>query len=276
MESLIHYKITEDTSKPALMIVHGLFGSLDNWQSLAKKWSENYRVISVDVRNHGKSFHSDDMKFESLVHDLLAIMQHENVHKINLIGHSIGGKIAMEFAILHSELLASLVIVDIAPYPYSPRHRDVFKMLQSIDLSTLSSRQDIEKEVRNQLHEDGVVQFMMKNIRRNENSLAFEWKFNLQVLVSDYLYLIQRVPSLGYGGCTLFIGGEDSQYITKETSIHLFELYPNAVLEFVSMAGHWVHADNPIEFYNKVSHFLINCHNQNLSDKNNPLKIASE
>ena len=100
----LHYKITDNSSKPVLMIVHGLFGSLDNWQSLAKKWSESFRVISVDVRNHGRSFHSDDMKFESLVNDLHSIISHENVRKLYLLGHSMGGKTAMLFAVKYPKL----------------------------------------------------------------------------------------------------------------------------------------------------------------------------
>ncbi len=253
---LLHYKITDNFSKPVLMIIHGLFGSLDNWQSLAKKWSESFRVISVDVRNHGRSFHSDDMKFESLVIDLHRIIGHESVKKLHLLGHSMGGKIAMEFAAIYPDLIDSLIIVDVSPYPYPPHHTEVFDMLQAIDLRSLSSRVEIEKEVRNRIDNESVIQFMMKNIRRNESTLTFEWKFNLSVLSRDYLYLIQRLPSQGFNGRTLFIGGEESKYITKETSLYLFDLYPKAILEYVSNAGHWVHADNPSEFYDKVTSFI--------------------
>jgi pimeloyl-ACP methyl ester carboxylesterase len=261
----LHYKITDNFSKPVLMIVHGLFGSLDNWQSLAKKWSESFRVISVDVRNHGRSFHSDDMKFESLVNDLYFIIGHENVKKLHLLGHSMGGKIAMEFAAIYPDIIDRLIIVDVAPYPYPPHHTEVFDMLQAIDLSSLSSRVEIEKEVRNRIDNESVIQFMMKNIRRNEISLTFEWKFNLSVLSRDYLYLIQRLPSQGFNGHTLFIGGEESKYITKETSLYLFDLYPKAVLEYVANAGHWVHADNPSEFYDKVTSFINQDQNKNVS-----------
>jgi pimeloyl-ACP methyl ester carboxylesterase len=261
----LHYKITDNFSKPVLMIVHGLFGSLDNWQSLAKKWSESFRVISVDVRNHGRSFHSDDMKFESLVNDLYCIIGHENVKKLHLLGHSMGGKIAMEFAAIYPDIIDRLIIVDVAPYPYPPHHTEVFDMLQAIDLSSLSSRVEIEKEVRNRIDNESVIQFMMKNIRRNEISLTFEWKFNLSVLSRDYLYLIQRLPSQGFNGHTLFIGGEESKYITKETSLYLFDLYPKAVLEYVAKAGHWVHADNPSEFYDKVTSFINQDQNKNVS-----------
>jgi len=261
----LHYKITDNFSKPVLMIVHGLFGSLDNWQSLAKKWSESFRVISVDVRNHGRSFHSDDMKFESLVNDLYCIIGHENVKKLHLLGHSMGGKIAMEFAAIYPDIIDRLIIADVAPYPYPPHHTEVFDMLQAIDLSSLSSRVEIEKEVRNRIDSESVIQFMMKNIRRNEISLTFEWKFNLSVLSRDYLYLIQRLPSQGFNGHTLFIGGEESKYITKETSLYLFDLYPKAVLEYVANAGHWVHADNPSEFYDKVTSFINQDQNKNVS-----------
>lgn len=260
MNSLINFKTSGDSSNPCIIIVHGLFGSLDNWQSLAKKWSEKFYVISIDVRNHGRSFHSEDMSFESLAKDIKNLSENLQINKFHLLGHSMGGKIAMEFASQYPEFLLSLIVVDVAPYTYPPHHQDVFEMLRAIDLKQYTSRQDIESEVRLYLNDENVIQFVMKNIKRNEVDLYFEWKFNSTVLDRDYLYLIQYISTKGYNGWTLFIGGEQSKYITKETSIHIFDLYPKAELEFVSNAGHWVHADNPDEFYNKVNLFIDKTH----------------
>lgn len=260
MNSLVNYKSSGDSSNTCIIIVHGLFGSLDNWQSLAKKWSDKYYVISIDVRNHGKSFHSKDMSFKSLAKDIKNLCKILQINKFHLLGHSMGGKIAMEFASQYPDLLSSLIIVDVAPYAYPPHHNDVFEMLRNVDLKQYKTRQEIESEVRKHLKDEGVIQFVMKSIRRNEEELLFEWKFNSTVLDRDYLYLIQFIPAKGYEGKTLFIGGVQSKYITKETSVHIFDLYPRAELEFVSNAGHWVHADNPEEFYNKVSLFLNEMH----------------
>lgn len=258
MSELIHYKFAGDKSKPCLLIVHGLFGSLDNWQSLAKKWSENFYVISIDVRNHGRSFHSDDMRFSSCAMDIKSVLKNESIEKCHLLGHSMGGKIAMEFASLFPDSLISLIIVDVAPYKYPPHHADIFVMIKGTNLAAYTNRNDIENAIRSYIHEEGVVQFMMKNIRRNEQSMKFEWKFNWQVLYRDYLEIIQYMPQKGFAGKTIFIGGEQSKYITKETSLHIFDLYPKAELEFISNAGHWVHADNPDEFYHKVNQFIDN------------------
>jgi len=253
---LLNYKTYGEYRENPLLIVHGLFGSLDNWMSLAKNWASKHFVIIVDVRNHGKSFHSDKMDFEDLTKDLLNVLDKENIEKTHLLGHSMGGKIAMEFAGNYPERLKKLIIVDVAPYPYKPHHSDVFNMLHKVDLGSCESRADIENQIRQYIKSEPVVQFMSKNIKRNEENLNFEWKFNLSVLDREYIYLIQRVAQRGFTGEVLFIGGENSQYITKETSEHIFELYPNFELEFVSNAGHWVHADNPQEFYSKVNDFI--------------------
>lgn len=256
MTPLLNYKVFGEKNNEALLIVHGLFGSLDNWLTLAKKWSEAYFVTTIDVRNHGKSFHSDDMTFESINLDIIAVLNAENIEKASILGHSMGGKIAMEFAAFHSERVNKLIVADVAPFPYTPHHKDVFEMLDAVDLPQYNTRLEIENEVKKYIENKGVVQFVLKNIKRNENSHIFEWKFNKDVLKLNYLYLIQRVVSKGFDGEVLFIGGENSKYITKETSQLIFDLYRHVELDFVSNAGHWLHADNPIEFYEKVTLFL--------------------
>lgn len=255
-QELLNYKTFGDLKNQGLLIIHGLFGSLDNWLTLAKAWSSEYYVITIDVRNHGKSFHSNDMAFESINEDIKRVLQKENILNTSIIGHSMGGKIAMEFAAKYPENVNKLIIADVAPFPYEPHHRDIFEMMDAIDLSLFNSRNEIEKEIKKFIIQEGVVQFILKNIKRNEESLIFEWKFNQKVLKENYLYLIQRVVEKGFNGNVLFIGGEHSKYVTKETSEKIFELYPNVEIDFVSNAGHWLHADNPKEFYAKVSTFL--------------------
>jgi pimeloyl-ACP methyl ester carboxylesterase len=256
MREWINYKIAGAEHPETLLIIHGLFGSLDNWQSLAKKWSETYGVITIDVRNHGRSFHSDTMHFDQLTLDILEILNRENIDKVSLIGHSMGGKIAMEFAGSYPEKVQKLIIVDVAPYEYAPHHSDVFEALDQVDLTHASDRKDIEQQVRQWIHSESVVQFIMKGVRRNEETMQFEWKFNYPILKNEYLYLIQRIPEKGFDGPTLFIGGSKSQYLTKETSERIFDLYPMSSIEFVEGAGHWVQAEKPEEFYQIVHQFL--------------------
>lgn len=257
MKELVHYKTYGSPSNPSLLIIHGLFGSLDNWQSLAKKWSDIFYVITIDVRNHGKSFHSNDMSFEAMSMDIIHLLAVENISQAHIIGHSMGGKIAMDFASIYPQMVNHLIVADVAPYQYSPHHRDVFEMLDAIDLTLYSSRQEIDIAIRQFIDKDSIVQFMNKNIRRDEDTLEFKWKFNLPVLKRNYAYLIERIPPKMYAGKTLFIAGQSSDYITKETSIHIPDLFPNYELEIVSNAGHWLHADNPIDFYEKINRFLI-------------------
>lgn len=258
MEDLIHYKTYGNKANPAFIIIHGLFGSLDNWQTLAKRWAEYFFVITIDVRNHGKSFHTDKMKFEDLSNDINNVLEAENINNTHILGHSMGGKIAMDYAANFPHKVNKLVVADVAPYKYAPHHNEVFNMLSKIDLTVFTTRQEIETEIRKYLHSESVVQFMSKNIRRNESTLQFEWKFNVETLSKNYSYLIERLPSKVYQGKTLFVGGQYSDYITKETSELIPDFFPNYEVEIISNAGHWLHADNPNEFFKKINHFLIN------------------
>lgn len=254
---LLHYKTYGEKSNPSLCIIHGLFGSLDNWMTLSKMWSVSHYVIALDVRNHGRSFHSDSMRFEDLCRDILNVLDNESIEKTILLGHSMGGKIAMEFAAIYPERLEKLAILDVAPYVYPPHHSEVFHMLDHIALEEFDSRQAIEVAMSKYLKSISTIQFMAKNIRRNESTMRFEWKFNYPVLERDYIYLIQWMPSRGYDGQTIFIGGERSDYITKETGIYIFDLYPNAELEYIPNAGHWIHADNPSALFDRFNLYLI-------------------
>lgn len=253
---LLNYKTYGDKATPCIFIVHGLFGCLDNWMSLAKKWSDTFYVVAIDVRNHGKSFHSEDMSFESLSQDIVNIMNEENISKINLLGHSMGGKIAMDFASNFPEKLIKLIIADVAPYAYNPHHNEVFEMIDKVNLTICKSRAETEAQIRLYLQEESTILFMTKNITRNEETMEFEWKFNAPVLEKNYSYLIQRIAPKGFDGQVLFVGGENSLYISQGTSEYIADLYPNYQLEFISNAGHWLHADNPVEFYQTVTHFL--------------------
>lgn len=256
MNLLVNHKVFGNPNNPCLYIIHGLFGSLDNWQSLARKWSESMYVVIQDVRNHGKSFHSLDMDFSALAGDVKYLMEYLNLSKIHLMGHSMGGKIAMEFAAQYPNHLHSLMIIDVAPFKYPAHHNDVLNLLKTIDLEKYIDRKEIELDIAKKLTQDSLVQFLMKNVKRDDENTRFVWKFNHEVLIKEYINLIQYIPEKGFQGNTLFVGGADSNYITKETSIHIFDLYPNAEFEFIPDAGHWVHADNPQDFSRVISNYI--------------------
>jgi pimeloyl-ACP methyl ester carboxylesterase len=253
---MLNHKITEE-KKRTLLIIHGLFGSLDNWQTLAKKWSEHFRVLSIDVRNHGRSFHTESMSFEDMCGDIIKLLNHYGLQKISILGHSMGGKIAMDFAAAYPEFVEKLIIADVAPYKYDAHHKEVFEVLDAMDFSKFSNRAEIEAFIVSKLPQDkATAQFILKNIKRNEDTLVFEFKFNLKTLKSCYNYLIERIAPAGFDGKVLFLSGEHSNYITASTSTFLFDLYPQAEIEIIPDAGHWIHADNPEAVFEKVLNFV--------------------
>lgn len=253
---MLNHKITEEKNK-TLLIIHGLFGSLDNWQTLAKKWSEHFRVLSIDVRNHGRSFHTESMTFEDMCQDIMKLLDHYKIKKVSILGHSMGGKIAMDFVAVFPQYINELIVADVAPYQYDAHHKEVFEVLDSMNFGQFTNRSEIEHFIVSKLPNDrATAQFILKNIKRNEETLRFEFKFNLKTLKSSYNYLIERIAPKGFEGKTLFLAGEHSDYITANTSSLLFELYPNAEIEIIPNAGHWIHADNPEAVYEKVLNFV--------------------
>ena len=166
-----------------LIILHGLFGSLDNWLTLAKYWAENYEVWLIDQRNHGKSPHADEHSYELMAQDLKKFMEENHIENPIILGHSMGGKTAMEFAITFPAQVKALIVVDIAPVSYQVHHWDIIEALESIDLSKVESRKDADKILQKKISSFGVRQFLLKNLDRIGQS-TYQWKFNLSVLKS--------------------------------------------------------------------------------------------
>ena len=241
-----------------LMILHGLLGSLDNWQTIAKKLAEKFQVYILDQRNHGKSPHSAEFNYDLLSHDLLDFFQQQQIEKAHIIGHSMGGKTAMKFALEHTDKVEKLVIVDIAPVAYGDRHSDVFSALFAADIHTATSREEIEKVLRTKLNNDETtVQFLLKGLNRDKTGEHFEWKFNLDSLYKHYAEISDGVfSSAPFAGKTLFIKGQKSSYINAENYSTIQELFPNNELVEIKDAGHWVHAEKPHQFTDEVVRFL--------------------
>lgn len=243
-----------------LFILHGLFGSSDNWQSLAKKFAENFEVYTIDQRNHGLSFHSSEWNYAAMSKDILQLMDEMQIPKINLIGHSMGGKAAMHFALQHPQRIEKLVVVDIAPKYYPIHHRQLLDALVELDLSKISSRKEAETQLALKISNQGELQFILKNLYWKDtatNQLA--WRFNLPVINSaiEIVGEVQQIPDMPLQLPCIFVRGEKSNYI-KDTDFELIhQLFANASIHTIEGAGHWVQAEKPNEFYTLVFNFLM-------------------
>jgi esterase len=241
-----------------LIILHGLMGSLDNWQTIGKQLSTYFQVFLIDQRNHGRSPHSKEFSYDLLVGDLLDFMQQQGIQKADFIGHSMGGKVVMSLALQHPDRVGKLIVVDVAPVEYEDRHSQVFKALFAVDLKTIKSRQEAETILRSNLGDDeATVQFLMKGLYRDDDN-KFQWRFNVQVLYDACDDISSGITGdKPFEGETLFIKGEKSEYINASNFSEIIDLFPNNQLVEIAGAGHWVHAENPVEFTKAVEKFLL-------------------
>lgn len=241
-----------------LIILHGLFGSLDNWQTIAKKLADNFSVFIVDQRNHGKSPHSLEFNYHLLAADVAEFMQQHQLPKTNIIGHSMGGKTAMQFALLHPQKVSKLVVVDISPAEYDDKHSEVFDALFAAKVEQQQSRESVEKILRKKLADEATVLFLMKNLTRHASGNGFRWKFNIESLYQNYAHISGKISAdKPFTGETLFIKGEHSTYLNPSNYSYINLLFPNHQLTEIKGAGHWVHADKPEAFLNEVKKFLL-------------------
>lgn len=240
-----------------LIILHGLFGQSDNWNSLAKQFSETgFEVYVVDQRNHGLSPHSDEWNYKTMSDDLAEMIQDNNLKNAIVLGHSMGGKTAMYFAIENSHLVDQLIVVDIAPKYYPLHHQSVIEALTSIDFSVIKSRKEAESILSNYISDYGTKQFLLKNIYWTENG-QLAWRFNLPVIVKNIENIGEATPTdKSVDIPTLFIRGEKSNYILDEDISLIQDIFPRSILETIPDAGHWVHAEKPKEFFEAVMKFI--------------------
>jgi esterase len=239
-----------------VLILHGLFGSLDNWQPVSRKLGEYFQVFALDLRNHGRSPHSEDFTYELMAEDVHEFMAQHNLSRAHLLGHSMGGKAAMLFALLHPELVEKLVIVDMAPKAYPPVHLPLFEAMLSLDLSSFRERGEIDAALKPSIPEVAIRQFLLKNIGRDDSG-AFRWKLNLPAIHRNYHHLKGEIAdNRSFDGPTLFIKGERSNHIADGDEILIKRLFKNARIETIPDAGHWVHADNPASFIETTIKFM--------------------
>jgi pimeloyl-ACP methyl ester carboxylesterase len=240
-----------------LVVLHGIFGSGDNWLTLGRRFAEQYSVYLIDQRNHGQSAWSDDFSYSLLADDLKELLDAQGLHQVHLLGHSMGGKVAMLFAQRYPERLKKLIVVDIAPKSYHlHEHKHILETLQAFDLGRYATRTEIDQALAVDLPDYGTRQFILKNIYRNEQK-AFAWRLNVKGLYRNLHEVGKGLDAaVPYDGETLFINGGKSRYIQTEDHVKIRQLFRRVELFTIPNAGHWVHAEAPDALYNEVMHFL--------------------
>lgn len=239
-----------------LIILHGLFGASGNWRSLARNsFSHSFRVVSVDLRNHGRSPHSDEFSYRALMDDILELLVDEEIGHAHFLGHSMGGKLAMHLALEHSRVVDKLIIADIAPRAYKRRHDSIFRALRNIDPALFEARYEIDAAMITMIPEPEVRQFLLKNLHTLDGRLR--WKINFPAIERAYSDIMSEVQSWNiFEGETLFIRGENSDYLMDSDLPSIRALFPFAQIKAMQNAGHWLHADNPDLFAQIVLGFL--------------------
>lgn len=238
-----------------VLILHGLFGFSDNWQTIAKELAEHHLVITPDLRNHGRSPHLPTHTYPEMAEDLRVFMEEKWMFSAAVIGHSMGGKVAMQLALDHPDMVEKLVVVDMEPSRAEDKHSGIFDALLSLDLAKETERAVIDQYLSDKIPNVGTRQFLLKNITRTSDG-TFAWKMNLPVLREHFSDILAPVTGTPFDKPTLFIRGGQSNYIKDEDWPHTLSLFPQATLHTIEGAGHWVHADKPRELLDILNAFL--------------------
>ena len=264
---LINLSFRKTGHGPVLVILHGLYGSSDNWISIARKLEDRFTIFIPDLRNHGQSPHTTTHSYQDMVDDLFLFFNDHHINKATILGHSMGGKLAMMFAAEYPELITGLIVADIAPKNYNSenkpfktvlQHEMILGLMEELNLVAVTSRKEIDYFLSDKLKNSTLRQFLIKNIHRDKEGY-FEWKINVPVLkhaldsiTSDVNgdWFADRQPILKYP--VTFIRGLNSDYISDQDFIAIKEIYPEARLIDIPDAGHWLHAEQPEKFVEAV------------------------
>lgn len=245
-----------NSDKPTLVILHGLFGSSDNWQNLAKRFAEAFAVFSLDLRNHGNSPHSNDMSYPAMAADVAAFLDAHGIQTAHVLGHSMGGKVAMQLAGDFPDRVEKLLVADIAPKAYAPHFQNFIDAMLGVDFSAVKTRKDVDSQLQAAVPELGVRQFLLKNIARDSEG-KFSWKLNLEAINTNYAALINSIDLPSQINCdALFIRGSKSVYIEDADLPALAARFSQSAVETINGAGHWLHAEKPDEFFELAMRFL--------------------
>jgi pimeloyl-ACP methyl ester carboxylesterase len=240
-----------------IIILHGFLGMSDNWKSMGSKYAEEgFEVHLLDLRNHGKSFHSNDFNYDLLSEDVKQYMDHHHLEDAILLGHSMGGKTAMLFACRYPHLTKKLLVADIAPKFYPPHHQDIINALTALEIKNIGSRNEADEQLSQHINNVGIRQFLLKNLYWEEKGVL-GFRFNLGVLSEKMEEIGENIGSTDtYKGPTLFLRGDRSEYIVADDLTVIKRHFPLATLETIENAGHWLHAENPKQFYEKSIRFI--------------------
>jgi len=255
---MILYSNIIGEGKP-LVILHGFLGMGDNWKTLAKQFAQqNYQVHLIDQRNHGRSFHSDEFNYELMAGDLKKYCEEKGLSSIDLIGHSMGGKVVMLFAVKNPTLVSRLIVADIAPKFYPQHHQNILEGLEALSINdtALKGRKEADAYLSNYIKEIGIRQFLLKNLYwKSKGMLGL--RMNLRALIANIDRIGEALPANSYfEKPTLFIRGGNSDYIQDEDEEAIFSAFAKAKLQTIPNVGHWLHAENPAQFYKEVMTFL--------------------
>lgn len=251
MPDTLHYSehkppgsAANQASLPVVLLLHGLFGNSDNLSAIRKHLQEQYRVINIDLPDHGKSPRSSHFSFEGYAQQVIMTLQQMDIKSASVIGHSLGGKVAMWIAYLNAQLVDKLIILDIAPVSYEPRHQNVISALKAVALNNIKSRKDAQQSMSQYIEDAGTQAFLLKSLYEHDEQ--WDWRFNLKLLDRDYATLSDWTLSdqLVYKDDVLFIKASNSDYIVADYQMAINKQFPKAKAKIVN-AGHWLHAEKP-------------------------------
>jgi esterase len=239
-----------------VIILHGLFGSSDNLARVAIELEKSYQVVRVDLRNHGNSFHDDEMNYALMVEDVKRSMDDLEIDRAHFLGHSMGGKVAMTFALSYPDKVLKLIIADIAPVQYLPHHQAILKGLTSLPLELVTNRKEADAYLKTYIEEEGIRQFLLKSLDFSKKDIP-AWKFNLSAILKNYENILSgNYPEKQFKHDTLFIAGGKSDYIRPEYKQKTMQLFPKAQLKIIPDTSHWLHAEKPRIFISICQRFL--------------------
>ena len=254
MGRLFYRALGKENSQP-LIVLHGLFGSSDNWLTLGKRYAEYFHVFIIDQRNHGQSIQSDEFNYKLMASDLVDFYKENKLNSAHVLGHSMGGKTAMEFAVNNPDLVDKLLIADIGPKAYAPHHKTILKGLFSIDLLKLQSRKEADELLSGFIPEIGVRQFLLKNLTRN--SSGFEWRINLNGIAKNIEEIGKGInQNSHFSKQSLFVRGGNSDYILDGDFNQIHSIFKDSRIETIPNTGHWLHAEQPEQFLTLSLEFL--------------------
>ncbi len=262
MSAALPLACSEGGTGESIIMLHGLYGSGNNWRGIARALEPTHRILRPDLRNHGQSPHHADMDYCRMAEDVVALMDAKGLQASSLVGHSMGGKVAMALALMHPERVERLMVVDIAPvtYDHSQEHGGIIRAMQAVDLASVNSRDDAEQQLEESITAPMVRQFLLTNLQRQGN--GWSWRIPLETL-ADQLPVIQSWPEALDGtwdGPVCFVYGGNSSYVDETGRKAALKRFPKARFDCIQGAGHWVHAEAPAAFIDRIQQFQGNHH----------------